>query len=155
MKEIADLLAEVTFLQPLGADALATIAGCGSNRVFQHGDVVLREGEPENHFYVVRSGSVAIETFVPQRGPLVIETLHEGDPLGWSWLVPPYLARFDARALDTVHAIEFDGVCLRGKADADPTLGYELLKLFTRVIVERLQHTRLRLLDVYAPVLGG
>jgi CRP/FNR family cyclic AMP-dependent transcriptional regulator len=155
MKQIADVLAGIPFLQSARPETIATIAGCGRNRVFQTDDPILREGEPENDFYVLRSGSVAIETFVPQRGPLVIETLHAGDPLGWSWLFPPYRARFDARALEIVNTVEFDGACLRGKSEADAELGYELLKLFSGVIVERLQHTRLRLLDVYAPAHGG
>ena len=53
-----------------------------------------------------------------------------------------------------MHAIAFDGACLRGKCEADPQLGYDLMKLFAAVIVERLQATRLRLLDVYGQV-GG
>jgi CRP/FNR family transcriptional regulator, cyclic AMP receptor protein len=154
MKQIADLIATIPLLQSLRPETIATIAGCGSNCVFQPGDYILREGEPEDEFYVLRAGSAAIETFVPQRGPLVIETIHEGDALGWSWLFPPYRARFDARAIELVNAIAFDGACLRGKSEADPALGYDLLKLFGSVIVERLQHTRLRLLDVYAPAVG-
>jgi hypothetical protein len=43
-------------------------------------------------------------------------------------------------------------VCLRGKCDEDSVLGYELLKRFVPVIVERLQATRVRLLDVYGHV---
>ena len=151
MKELPDLIAEIPFLQPLRPETIATIAGCGRNRVFRRGELLMREGRPAHHFYVLRGGSVALETFVPDRGPLVIETIHAGDPLGWSWLFPPHRARFDARALDDVHAIEFDGDCLRMKSERDPELGYEFLKLFGSVLAERLEHTRLRLIDVYAP----
>jgi CRP/FNR family transcriptional regulator, cyclic AMP receptor protein len=155
MKHIEELLAQLPLFAPLSEDARAVIAGCGRNRGFRDGEYILREGEREDRFYVIRAGAVALELYVPQRGALVIETLEEGDPLGWSWLFPPYTARFDARAVGAVHTIEFDGACLRGKCDADPVLGYELMKLFGGVIVERLQYTRLRLLDVYAPVAGG
>jgi CRP/FNR family cyclic AMP-dependent transcriptional regulator len=155
MKDIEQLVAELRLFSSLSPEACAIIAGCGSNRGFHDGDHLLREGERADRFYVIRSGAVALELFVPQRGALVIETLHDGDPVGWSWLFPPYSARFDARAIGTVHTIEFDGACLRGKCDDDPALGYELMKLFGGVIVERLQHTRLRLLDIYAPVAGG
>jgi CRP/FNR family cyclic AMP-dependent transcriptional regulator len=89
---------------------------------------------------------------VPQRGAVTIETLHGGDVLGWSWLVPPHRTVYDARALGVVRTIALDGACLRGKCEEDPRLGYELLKRFTEVIVERLQATRLRLLDVYGQV---
>ena len=89
----------------------------------------MREGEPADAFYVIREGAVALETDVPGRGAVTLETLHDGDLLGWSWLVPPYRTAFDARALGTTHAIAFDGACLRGKCEADPALGYDLLKL--------------------------
>ena len=46
-------------------------------------------------------------------------------------------------------AIAFDGACLRGKCEADHDLGYELMRRIAQVIIERLQATRLRLLDVY------
>ena len=160
MELVAELLEHVPGLKPLEPHHRETIAGCGLNRVFEAGDYILREGEPADTFYVVRRGSVAIETYAPRGGPVTIETLHEGDLLGWSWLVPPYRTTFDARALTTAHVIAFDGACLRGKLDADPALGYVLLRLFAAVIVERLQGTRLRLLDVYGktpdePVSGG
>jgi CRP-like cAMP-binding protein len=101
---------------------------------------------------VIRRGDVALETYVPQQGPLTIETLHDGDLVGWSWLVPPYRTTFDARALAETHTVSFDGACLRAKCEADHNLGYELMTRFTAVIVQRLQATRLRLLDVYGHV---
>lgn len=149
MELISELLEHVPALWPLEPGHRETIGGCGSNRVFAAGEHILREGDAADTFYVIRRGAVAIETFVPREGAVTIETLHDGDLLGWSWLVPPYRTTFDARALTETHAIAFDGACLRGKLDADPALGYVLLRLFTAVIVERLQGTRLRLLDVY------
>ena len=149
MKTIEDLLADVPELSALAPEHRATIAGCAHNEVFEREARILREGDPADTFYVIREGAVAIETFVPRRGPVMIETVHEGDLLGWSWLFPPYRNAFDARALATTHAISFDGACLRGKCDADPGLGYDLMKVFAAVIIERLQGTRLRLLDLY------
>jgi CRP-like cAMP-binding protein len=92
---------------------------------------------------------VALETFVPTRGAVTIETLDPGEVVGWSWLFPPHRWHFDARALSLVRATIFDGACLRGKCEADPQLGYDLMSRFAQVVVERLQQTRQRLLDVY------
>jgi CRP/FNR family transcriptional regulator, cyclic AMP receptor protein len=149
VRKIDELIAEIPALAPLSAGHRETIAGCATNVVFEAGRQILREGEPADTFYVIRHGTVALETFVPRSGPVTIETLHDGDLLGWSWLVPPYRVHFDARALATTHTIAFDGECLRGKCDDDPALGYGLLRLFAAVMLERLQGTRLRLLDVY------
>jgi CRP/FNR family cyclic AMP-dependent transcriptional regulator len=46
-------------------------------------------------------------------------------------------------------AIAFDGKCLRGKCEQDHDLGYELMKRFARVMIERVRATRIQLLDVY------
>ena len=120
--------------------------------MFRAGEYLMREGDSADAFYVVRSGAVALQTSVPQRGALTIETLQQGDLIGWSWLFPPYTTAFDARALEATHTLVFDGACLRAKFDADPALGYALLRLFARVVVQRLQNARFQLLDVYGSV---
>jgi len=69
--------------------------------------------------------------------------------IGLSWLVPPYRWTYDARAQEDVRAISLDATCLRGKCDADPVLGYEVMKRFMPTLVERIHNTRLQMLDVY------
>jgi CRP/FNR family transcriptional regulator, cyclic AMP receptor protein len=149
MDTIEALLQDVPFFEGLERDALELIAGCGSNARFRPEEPLFRDGEEANTFYVVRHGTVALETFVPSRGPVTIETLGAGEVVGWSWLFPPYRWHFDARALSLVRATVFDGTCLREKCEADPRLGYQLMSRFAQVVIERLQWTRLRLLDVY------
>jgi CRP-like cAMP-binding protein len=149
VKTIEGLLAEVPLLQGLEATSLAQLAGCASNVHFDEGTLLFREGDPADIFYAVRHGAVALEMFVPARGAVTIETLEAGEVLGWSWLFPPYRWHFDARALTAIRATAFDGACLRGKCEQDPALGYELMSRFSQVLIERLQWTRLRLLDVY------
>jgi CRP/FNR family transcriptional regulator, cyclic AMP receptor protein len=136
----------------LSAREIETIAGCGGNVHFAEGQNLFREGDPADTFYVVRHGSVAVETFVPARGNVMIETVESGEVIGWSWLFEPYRWHFDARALTTVRATGFDGACLRGKCESDPALGYALMSRFAQVAIERLQWTRLRLLDLYGSV---
>ncbi len=150
MQSVDELLGRVPVFAGLAAEHRATISACGRNQVFEPDAYLMREGDPAELFFVIRQGTATLETFVPQRGAVTLQTLHDGDLLGWSWLFPPYRTAFDARALDTVHALQFDGTCLREKCDSDPSLGYEVLKLFAAVIIQRLQHTRVQLLDLYA-----
>lgn len=144
-----EILANVPFFEGMAEEELALIAGCGRNVHFDTGDTILRQGDAADTFFVVRHGTVAVGNFVPPRGELVIETLEAGDLLGWSWLFPPYRSHFDARALSPVRATQFDGACLRDKCAADPAFGYGLMSRFAQVLIERLQWTRLRLLDIY------
>jgi CRP-like cAMP-binding protein len=143
------VLAEVPLFSGFGQAELELIAGCGSNIRFGEGEQLFRRGDPADSFYLIRHGSVALETFVPSRGPVMIETLEPGEVLGWSWLFPPYRWHLDARALTVVGALAFDGACLRGKCEGDSQLGYDLMSRFAQVLIDRLQWTRLRLLDVY------
>jgi CRP-like cAMP-binding protein len=149
MKEISELLREHPFFTDLPQTDLDFIAGCAGNAVFHAGETIFREGGEANHFYVLRYGRVVTEIRDPGRGPVAIQTLGPGDVLGWSWLFPPYRWQHDARAVELTRAVAFDGTCLRAKAESDPRLGYELMKRFARVVVERLEHTRMQLLDVY------
>ena len=149
MRTLDELLSDVPALADLSAEHREVIAGCGVNVTFASGAYLMREGEVADTFYVLRRGTVAIETFVPVRGPATLETVHPGDLVGWSWLVPPYRTMFDVRALEPVGALAFDGRCLRGKCAEDAALGRALLERVTVVIVERLQATRMRLLDLY------
>ena len=155
MQTIDDLLREVPAFTGMRDEHLELVAGCATNKVFAAGDYLAREGRSADTFWVIRAGAVALETHLPERGTLVIETLHAHDLVGWSWLVEPFRNHFDVRATTTARTIAFDGACLRGKCDGDPVLGYELLRRFAVVIVDRLQATRLQLTDVYGHVAGS
>jgi CRP/FNR family cyclic AMP-dependent transcriptional regulator len=149
MNTLAELIASSPVFSGLPDDDLALIAGCARNSGFEEDELLFREGDEADTFYLVRRGRVAFEIHTPERGGLVIDTADPGDVVGWSWLFAPYRWHFDARASAPVRAIAFDGACLRGKCAEDPRLGYELMQRFASVMIDRLQHTRFRLLDVY------
>jgi CRP-like cAMP-binding protein len=146
METLRGILAEHPFLSGLGDRHLDLLVGCASNVRFDAGQFILREGEEANQFYLIRHGKVALEVLAPGHGPIIILTLGEGEVLGWSWLVPPYRWRFDARAVEPTRAIVLDGKCLRTKSEEDHDLGYELLKRFAHIIEKRLAATILQLL---------
>jgi CRP/FNR family cyclic AMP-dependent transcriptional regulator len=149
VRQLEEILADVPFLAGMSPERLALLAGCGSNVTFAAGETIFREGGPADTFFVIRHGTVAIELHLPARGAMTVETIDAGEVIGWSWLFPPYRWSFDARAVEQVRAIVFDGACLRGKCEADKELGYELMRRFAAVMLERLQATRVQLLDVY------
>jgi len=150
MENLERIIAQHPFFAGLDAPYLNLAVGCASNKRFKAGEYILKEGAEANEFYLIRSGRVALEIFAPQHSPIVIETLGEGDILGWSWLLPPYVWKFHARAVENTAAIALDGKCLRTKCEQNHDLGYELLKRFGQIVVKRLEVTRFQLLDVYA-----
>ena len=149
MQSLQGILSEHPFFHDLPAKHVETVVGCVSNVRFEAGNVIFREGEEANHFYLIREGKVALWIHSERRGPITILTLSGGEILGWSWLFPPYRWKFSARAFEDARAFAVDGKCLREKAEHDHDLGYELLKRFAHVVEERLETTRLQLLNVY------
>jgi hypothetical protein len=81
--------------------------------------------------------------------PMTIDTLEDGDVLGWSWLFPPHKWNFDSRAIALTRALVLDAKCLSGKCEEDHHLGYEMMRRFSAIMVDRLKATRLQLLDLY------
>jgi len=149
MENLERILAEHPFLQGLAQEHIQLIAGCASNVRFNAGDYIFRDGDAANAFYIIRQGRVALELHALQRGTVTIQSLGEGEIIGWSWLIPPYEWRFDARAVELTRAIALDGKCLRTKCEQDHHLGYELLKRFSNILGQRLDTTVLQLLDLY------
>ena len=149
METLGPILSEHPFVKGLDPKQIELITGCASNVRFEDGQIIFREGEEANHFYIIRQGQVTLQIYTPGRGSIIIDTLSDGDVLGWSWLIPPYQWRFDAVASLLTRAIALDGKCLRTKCEADHDLGYELLKRFSSIVEQRLESTRLRLLDMY------
>ena len=149
METLQHLIAQHPFFSGLQPEYLELITGCASNVRFDADSYIFHEGEEAQHFYLLRAGKVGLEVPTPDRGPMTIQTVGEGELIGWSWLVPPYLWRFDARVLELTRAVALDATCLRKKCETDHHLGYELLKRLTVLMEERLQATRLQLLDFY------
>lgn len=148
MKDMAALLRDQPFVAGLDGDTLALIAGCAENMVFAPDAYLFREGDRADRFFLLREGQVALEAFVPGRGPLTVQTLAPGEMVGASWLIPPHLYAFDARATRPTRAVAFDARCLRDKCEADPRVGYEMMKRFIPPLVKRLQAARLQALDL-------
>jgi CRP-like cAMP-binding protein len=129
--------------QGLTADAVAVSLAVGE-RVFAEGSVADR-------FWLLESGGVTLDMPVPGQGDVVVETLTGPTVLGWSWLHPPYRWHFGAVAREPGLALAFDAASVRHRCETDPAFGYAILNRFTPVIIARLQATRLRMLDLYAP----
>jgi CRP/FNR family transcriptional regulator, cyclic AMP receptor protein len=149
MKSLESILANHPFFKDLEPEYLALITGCASNVRFEAGQFIYRQDEEANSFYIIREGKVALEVCPPGKKPITVQTVSDGEILGWAWLIPPYHWQFDAQAVELTRAIVLDGRCLRTKCGEDHTLGYELLSRLLPVVGKTMEATRLQLLDIY------
>ena len=114
---------------------------------FEAGENIFAEGTPANRFYLILKGKVVLESELPDRSVISVQTLGPGDDLGWSWLFPPYSMHFSARALEPTTTIFFYGTRLREQCDEDHELGYQLMKRIAEVATQCLHATQTRLMD--------
>lgn len=138
-----------SFFEGMAPHHLDAIQAVATEVAFAAGSTIFREGGEAALWYLLTDGVVTLEVDIPGRGPHILQTLHEGDVLGWSWLFPPYRWSFDAFARTDVAALSFDGARLREAKQLDPMLGYDLMQRFAQVLVQRMQAARLQLLDIY------
>ncbi|MGB9591274.1 MAG: cyclic nucleotide-binding domain-containing protein [Candidatus Kryptoniota bacterium] len=149
-QDLSVLLRKHPFIADLEEEFLKTLLGCASNALFHEGSYLFHEGEAASTFYLIRTGRVALELSAGQRGKIRIQTIGPGEVIGWSWLISPYRWHFDGYAVEDVHTFAIDATCLRTKCENDHHFGYEMLKRFSEVLEQRLNATRLQLLDIYS-----
>ncbi len=143
-----DILADLSFFEDMPHEHLESLANCASPIEFKKGEFLLHVGKQATEFIAIRDGMVALEMEAANK-ITTLQTIGEGSIVGWSWLVPPYTWHYDARAVTPVTAVRFNAACVRQKCDADPAFGYEVLKRFSQVIVQRLIATRMQMADMY------
>jgi CRP/FNR family cyclic AMP-dependent transcriptional regulator len=129
-------------------ERLATLA---KDVRFERNHVIFREGDDCSEFYLVVNGLVALEIAAPGH-TFRVQTLFAGDELGWSALLMGSGKHFQARALERVDALAFEGADLLAACREDTAFGFALMQRLLGVVAERLQATRLQLLDSYSPV---
>lgn len=138
---ILDWIARQPLFAGLNADQLKVIRSLAMEVQFASGELIFREGDPANRFFIILKGYVSLE--LQQAGRTVpIRTLGPGDDLGWAWLFRPYYMHFSARTLGSTHAIFFYGARLRQVCEEDHELGYALMKPVAEIVVQNLSATR-------------
>ena len=148
MEGLERIIREHSFFAGMKEEFTDLLSGCARNVRFEAGQYLAHEGDTAEEFYLLRAGRVALQIAAPGR-TITIQTVSENEVVGASWLVPPYRRGFDAQALELTRAIAVDAACLRNKCEDNHDLGYEMMKRFMPILVQRLQATRLQVLDVY------
>jgi CRP-like cAMP-binding protein len=138
------------FLAGMNRGQLTLLTDCAISVRFKSGDIILREGDRADRFFLIETGKVVLESGKDHGDSVVIETIGPGDLLGWSWMFPPYVWHFSARAVGPTEAIFFYGTILGQYCERDHSLGYELFKRMSPIMLKRLQAAREKMLLLHA-----
>jgi len=139
---LASTIANHPLFKGLPSSQIAKLQEVAMWMDFKKDELILREGDPANRFYLIVEGKVAVEKQQEEHDPVLLQIIGADDVLGWSWLFPPYYWNFDARACEPTRAIFFYGTWLREHCEADKDFGYEMMKRMAQVLIHRLQATR-------------
>ena len=150
MKEIKEILSDLSFFSDLPEEMLEFIAGCGQNMHFAPEEYLGRENESADYLFVIRKGNIAVQLTHPTKGAYTIRSLHDGEVAGFSWIIPPYRMQFDLKACEHTSVVALDGKCVRKKCTEDHHLGFLLMRSSALVMHKRLEDTRIQLMDLYS-----
>ena len=148
--ELEAAVARHPFFAGLAPELVHAVSARAEARVVAPGALVAREGTPAEVFCLVVAGKIALEVGAPDRPTLTVQTLGPGEVLGWSWLIPPHRWRFDARAVKETRLIALPADALRSLLADHPDWGFEVLRRLVPVLAERLENTRVQLVDLHA-----
>lgn len=149
METMTPILAAHPFFQGLDSRYLNFVLECASRETFKPGEFLCRDDEEATKFYVIHHGRVSVEIFRARRGPVTIQSLGNGDVLGWLWFDKPYHWHLDAKAQELTRVISLDVSCLRKKCDQDHDFGYELMRRYAHYLAVQFRVTKLQLADMY------
>jgi CRP/FNR family cyclic AMP-dependent transcriptional regulator len=139
------------FFSDLDDNVLEFLSECSSTCEIKKGQILFRQGENADKFYVIRNGCISVQIPAIIGPNLEIQTLSENQVLGWSWLIPPYQWNFQARAKEDSDFLQFDGAGILARCEQEPKLGYELLKKFAGLMSVRLEAARRKMMDEWNP----
>ena len=150
METIEPILAGQPFFQGLHPRYINEVAACASRVNFTDGQFLGRAQEEVTRFYLILQGRVSVEIFSARRGPMTLQTIGEGDVLGWLWFNgKPYHWHSDARAVGLTRALSFEVSCLRERCEADHDLGFEVMKRYAHSLAVRFRVSSLQLMDMF------
>ena len=148
METLKTYLRDHDFFKEMYPECRETIAGCGRTARYAKGEIIVKEGEEANYFYMIRRGKVGIEIPYPGHGAVTIQTLAAGEVFGWEWLIPPHQWYLNAKAMEDTIVYLFDGACLRNKCELNKELGFVMMRQFAQIITKRLHSARRQILDL-------
>jgi len=153
--QLAAMIAGHTFFRGLAPQHVQLLAEAAMLKEFQEDEVIFKEGDPANRFYILLDGEVEVTSERPEGAAVPVQRIGPGDVLGWSWLFPPYYWHFAARATQKTRAIFFYGTWLRESCERDHDFGFAMLQRMSAIVIQRLQSARKRLVEAESKSQGA
>ena len=139
------------FFSEFSDDILKFLCECSSTREIKKGQILFLQGEHADRFYVIRKGRISLQMPAIMGPTLEIQSVDEGQILGWSWLISPYQWNFQTKAEEDSELLQFDGTAILARCEQEPKFGYELLKKFAALMSVGLNAARQKMMEEWNP----
>jgi CRP/FNR family cyclic AMP-dependent transcriptional regulator len=127
---------------------LQQLAGISRLVEFHPLDTIFKEDEPAGDVYVIISGKVSLATCTPTVGCRKLMEIGDGELMGWSPMVGRIRLSDTARAITATSVVAINGSQLLALCGRHPELGFRFMHRAAVVLAQRLQATRLQLLEM-------
>jgi CRP-like cAMP-binding protein len=155
---LLEVLHRIRFLDGIADEDLHRIASVARLHSYRPGAVLFREGDCLTQMFLIAEGNVALEVGVPGHGARRIHTVGAGELLGWSPVLDQGPMTATGRALAPTQVVAIDAFQVLALCHQDPNFGFAFMRRMARALAQRLNATRLQLLDVYGtelPAIAG
>jgi CRP/FNR family cyclic AMP-dependent transcriptional regulator len=138
-----DRLTRYICFRDLVEDQRKAVAELADEECFSPEYTLFKEGKPASKLYLLDSGRVEILYNIGEGGPARVDTMSEGDILGCSSLIEPYIYTSTARCLTEIETMVLDAAELRKLMLEDCSLGFSIQKQIIHMLLDRTIDLRL------------
>lgn len=126
------------FLRALTDEMLEKFIPLTEEWTIESGEIIFNEGDPADNFYMVKKGKVLLEQKISKNIIATVGTVDPGESFGLSVLLdePRRLMSAICNETATIYSIHKDS--LLDLMEADPSMGYLIMKQAARVLNTRL-----------------
>jgi CRP/FNR family cyclic AMP-dependent transcriptional regulator len=145
-----EALSKIYLFKELTQSEMDTLVSISKTKKAKKNEVIFKEGEEGDAFYVIIIGSVRISTIVPGVGEEALTILREGEYFGEMALIDDAPRSASAIANEDTHLLLIGKENFRKLLAEETGIAYKLLWVFTKTLSARLRKTDEQLKSIFS-----
>ncbi|MGD9044240.1 MAG: cyclic nucleotide-binding domain-containing protein [Desulfobacterales bacterium] len=133
-------LSQIVMIAHLTDDMQARLAQIVDVLKFEKDEILFREGEPADRFYMLRSGNVLLEQRISDKVTACVGSVKPGFSFGWSAMVDNGVYTTEAVCIEPSEIYSFKRDKINSLFEQDPKMGYLMYQRLLEIIKKRLDY---------------
>ena len=140
-----EVLRRYPYFAKVADESLKSVAQIADEETVSAGTQMFSEGDPADSLNIIIQGEVEIQYILGSGERRTVDTLVDGDILGWSALIEPYKYTAVCTTKRDTRLVAIQAQKLRDLCGQDPMLGYRLTNQIAKLLANRLEGARVQL----------